>query len=63
MAQANPRVRQLLQYLVIKPPSKYLFFDTSIAGRNGKGTAAFNMLAAWARTAANTGRIAKPTPP
>jgi hypothetical protein len=63
MAQRNPRVKQLLQYLVIKPPSKYLFFDTSIAGRNGKGTTAFNMLASWAKKAANSGRIAKPSAP
>jgi hypothetical protein len=62
MAQANPRIKQLIQYLVIKPPSKYLFFDTSIAGRNGKPTTAFNMLASWAKGAAASGRIAKPFP-
>jgi hypothetical protein len=59
MAQANPRIRQLTQYLVIKPPSKYLFFDTSIAGRKGQPTAAFNMLANWAQGAANSGQIAR----
>jgi hypothetical protein len=58
IAQRNPRVKQLLQYILVKPPSKYAFFDTSIAGANGKPTLAFKMLAAWARDAAKAGRIA-----
>jgi hypothetical protein len=58
IAQRNPRVKQLLQYLLVKPPSKYAFFDTSIAGSNGKGTLAFKMLAAWARAAAKSGKVA-----
>jgi hypothetical protein len=58
IAQRNPRVKQLLQYILVRPPSKYAFFDTSIAYANGKPTLAFKMLATWARKAAKAGRIA-----
>lgn len=58
IAQRNPRVKQLLQYIVVKPPSKYAFFDTSIAYENGNPTLAFRMLAEWAQKAAEAGKIA-----
>jgi hypothetical protein len=60
IAQKNPRVRQMLHYLLVKPSSKYLFFDTSIVARNGKESAAFTALASWTAAAASDGRIAKP---
>jgi hypothetical protein len=50
----------MLQFLLIKPPSKYLFFDTSLASRSGKGGAAYKKLAAWAKKEAKAGRIARP---
>jgi hypothetical protein len=58
MAQANPRVRQMLQYLIVKPRGNLRHFDTSIADRNGRPSLAFKLLAAWARSALAAGRIA-----
>jgi hypothetical protein len=60
IAQANPRVRQTLQYLLAQPTSKYAFFDTSIMDRKGKRSAAFNTLADWTHKAALDGRITSP---
>jgi hypothetical protein len=58
MAQKNSRVKQMLQFLLIKPPSKYLFFDTSLASRSAKPGFAYKSLAAWAKKAAKAGLIA-----
>jgi hypothetical protein len=60
IAQRNPRVKQMLQYLLLKPGGSFRNFDTSIVSRGGKPSKAFNMLAAWAKKAAKTGRIASP---
>jgi hypothetical protein len=49
IAWANPRVRQMLHFLLIEPPKKYRFFDTSIISRSGKESAAFSALASWAQ--------------
>ena len=49
IAWANPRVRQMLHYLLIEPPKKYRFFDTSIISRSGRESAAFSALASWAQ--------------
>ena len=48
IAWDNPRVRQMLHFLLIEPGKRYRFFDTSIVDRKGKGSAAFDALAAWA---------------
>ena len=58
MAQRNPHVRELLQYLFAKPTGNMRAFDTSITSRKGSPTAAFNMLAKWAKQAAKAGQIA-----
>jgi hypothetical protein len=60
IAQKNPRVRQMLQYLFVYPGKRYAFFDTSIATRKATPTVAFNKLAAWAKKAAKAGQIAVP---
>jgi hypothetical protein len=63
IAQRNPRVREMLHYLLLQPPrGRYRFFDTSIASAKGKPTKAFNALAKWATAAAKAGRIAVVTP-
>jgi hypothetical protein len=36
IALKNPRVRQILQYLLLEPTSHYKFFDMSLANRKGK---------------------------
>jgi hypothetical protein len=62
IAQKNPHVREMLQYLFVYPGKRYAFFDTSIATRAAKPTAAFNKLAKWAKAAAKAGRIAVAQP-
>jgi hypothetical protein len=58
IAQRNERVKQMLQYLLIKPGGHFRNFDTSIVSRSGKPSRAFNMLASWASKAAKAGQIA-----
>jgi Cellulase (glycosyl hydrolase family 5) len=60
MAQANPRVREMLQYLIVKPRGNLRHFDTSIADSRGRPTLPFKKLAAWSKTAVEAGRIAAP---
>jgi hypothetical protein len=58
IAQKNPRVKQMLQYLLAQPRGNFKNFDTSIASRSGKPTTAFKILATWAKKAAKAGQIA-----
>jgi hypothetical protein len=58
MAQANPRVRQMLQYLILKPRGNLRHWDTSIADTNGRPSLAFKRLAAWAKAALAAGLLA-----
>jgi hypothetical protein len=60
IALKNKRVKQMLQFLLLKPPSKFLFFDTSLTSRSGKPGGAYKKLAAWAKKEAKAGRIARP---
>jgi hypothetical protein len=60
MAQANPRVREMLQYLIVKPRGNLRHFDTSIADSRGRPTLPFKKLAAWSKGALEAGRIAAP---
>jgi GH35 family endo-1,4-beta-xylanase len=51
IALKNPRVRQMLQYLLIQPTKKYQFFDMSLASTSGKPFgAAFTALVDWTTT-------------
>ena len=47
IALRNSRVKQMLQFVLIQPSSRYRFFDTSIATRSGSQTTAFKKLASW----------------
>ena len=47
MARRNKHVRQMLQFLLVQPASKYRFFDTAILGRKGKETRAYRTLKSW----------------
>jgi hypothetical protein len=58
MAARNPRVVEMLQYLLVQPTHSYAFFNTSIASRGGKPRPAFTALARWAAKAVQAGRIA-----
>ena len=57
IAQANPRVRQMLHFLLVEPNKKYRFFDTSIVSRSGAKSAAYGALIAWTQPAARDGRV------
>jgi hypothetical protein len=59
----NSHVKQMLQYLIVKPSSAHAFFDTSIVSRKGKKSKSFKALASWTKKQANAKRIAKPIPP
>ena len=61
-ASHYPRVRQLLQYLLVSPPEGFPGgrFDTSLLDRDGRPTPAFGALAAWARVAVDEGRALPP---
>jgi polysaccharide biosynthesis protein PslG len=61
-ASRYPRVRQLLQYLLVSPPEGFPGgrFDTALLGRSGEPTPAFGALAGWARTARADGKAVPP---
>jgi hypothetical protein len=58
MAQKNPHVKQLVQFLLVKPRGTFKAFDTSIATRAAAPTLAFKKLAAWTKKAVRLGQIA-----
>jgi hypothetical protein len=60
MALRNRHVKEMLQYLLVKPTRRYAFFDTSIASRSGKASRAFKALASWVKSQARARRIAVP---
>jgi hypothetical protein len=49
IARRNPRVRQLLQYLLIQPPKQLGNFDTSLISRSGALNVVYDALRAAAR--------------
>ena len=57
IAQRNPHVREMLQFLLVQPTKKFLFFDTSLASRSGVPTPSFNALSAWAQRVGTAGQI------
>jgi hypothetical protein len=60
-AQKNRRVKQMLQFVLLKPPSKYLFFATYVASAKGTPMGAYKKLRAWTSREARAGRIARPS--
>lgn len=64
MALKNKRIKSMLQFLLLRPPRQYAFFDMSLVDSRGRGGSAFNALVDWANR--NAGRIngnPKPPPP
>ena len=61
-ASRYPRVRQMLQYLLVSPPPSLPGgrFDTGLVSRSGSESPAFAALAAWAAAALARGLIAAP---
>jgi hypothetical protein len=64
-ASRYPRVRQLLQYLLVSPPEGFPGgrFDTSLLMRDGRSTPAWDALANWAADARRAGRAQPPPDP
>jgi hypothetical protein len=62
MAQANPRVRQLLQFGMVQPRGNF-HFDTALTDRKGRPRLAFKKLAAWAKAAFASGQIGNGSAP
>jgi hypothetical protein len=60
MALRNPRVHEMLYYLLVRPGSVHDFFDTSILGRRGQASRPYRKLVSWAAKQAKAGRIATP---
>ena len=59
-AEKNRRVKQMLQFIILKPDSKYLFFATYVASKTGKPMYAYKKLKAWADREVRAGRIKRP---
>lgn len=58
MALDNPRVKQMTQYTLVRPPWHKEFFDTSIvAKKSGKPTKTFKALEHWTHTQARKKKI------
>ena len=65
IAQRNPMVRQMTQYLLVRPPRRYTgsYFDMSIVLPNGQPMAPYTALSRWSRSAAARGQVEPPGPP
>jgi Cellulase (glycosyl hydrolase family 5) len=66
MALKMPRVKQMLQYLLVQPPSKLAagaFFDLSIVSSSGHPESPFNALLAWSQQAQAAHQILVPGGP
>jgi hypothetical protein len=57
IAARNPRVKEMLQYILISPPPG-VRFNTSIINLDGKPTVPFTALAGWAHRNSKNGRVA-----
>jgi hypothetical protein len=59
IARKNPRVKQLLYYVLVRPPGG-TFFDLSLLDHDGKETRAYRAIVRWATRAAERGDIKRP---
>jgi hypothetical protein len=60
IALNNPRVREMLQYILAPPPKFSNEFDTSVLTKKGKPTKVFKALRAWTDEQAKAHTIALP---
>jgi GH35 family endo-1,4-beta-xylanase len=60
IALRNPRVKEMLQYILAPPPKFSNEFDTSILTKKGKPTKVFTALREWTDEQAKAGTIAVP---
>jgi Cellulase (glycosyl hydrolase family 5) len=57
IAARNPRVKEMLQYILVAPPAG-VRFNTSLINLDGKPTVPFTALGKWIHTNAKQGRVA-----
>jgi hypothetical protein len=57
IAQRNPRVKEMLQYILVSPPPGTRF-DTSLIAQDGKPSLPFTALSDWVRANVKDGRVA-----
>jgi hypothetical protein len=62
IAARNPRVKEMLQYILVSPPPG-VRFNTSLINLDGKPTLPFTALASWAHSNAKNGRVVPNTGP
>jgi hypothetical protein len=60
IAERNPRVKEMLQYILVSPPAG-VRFNTSLINLDGKPTLPFTALSKWVHTNADHGRV-EPNP-
>jgi hypothetical protein len=62
IARRNPRVRTMLQYMLVRPPANHVsaYFDLSLVTLGGTRLGAFNALRAWASTSVKRRLIKRP---
>jgi Cellulase (glycosyl hydrolase family 5) len=60
IAARNPRVKEMLQYILIAPPAG-VRFNTSLINADGKATLPFTALSDWAKSNVKSGRV-EPNP-
>jgi hypothetical protein len=60
IAASNPRVKEMLQYILIAPPPG-VRFNTSLINADGRATLPFTALSNWAKSNAKNGRV-EPNP-
>lgn len=65
IAVSDPMVRQVLQYLLVRPPRNYpgAFFDMAVVFPNGTPMQPFKEIARWARAAGRRGDVVMPGAP
>ncbi len=56
IAQRNPRVKEMLQYILVAPPAGARF-NTSLLDQSGKLSLPYEALSTWARDNAKSGRV------
>ena len=65
IAQKTPRVKEMLQYLLVQPPQRFrgAFFDTSILDQDGSILSPFQSLLSWSQAAVAKRMILMPRAP
>jgi hypothetical protein len=65
IAQRNPSVQEMVQYLLVRPPRRYTggYFDMSVVSTDGTPFPPYKAIQKWASASAARGGVAAPGPP